>query len=83
MRRSCNFGMIGEHMSWLITLVTEAMTEFIVNVLAEWVRAVIVEAIATFFTEIVIGLIAEWVAETVTALFTELATFVRRSLAVY
>ncbi|BCX08321.1 MAG: hypothetical protein KatS3mg066_2180 [Fischerella sp.] len=25
-------------MGWLITLVTEAITEFIVHVLAEWVR---------------------------------------------
>lgn len=33
-------------MGWLITLVTEAITEFIVNVLAEWIRSVIVEAIA-------------------------------------
>ncbi|HEY9800575.1 MAG TPA: hypothetical protein V6D25_09465 [Leptolyngbyaceae cyanobacterium] len=65
----------------LMTLVTEAITEFIIGVLAEWVRAIIVEAIANVFAEIALSLITEWIAEAVTGLLTELKGFVKTSLA--
>ncbi len=68
-------------MSLLITLVTEAITEFIIGVLAEWVGAIVVEAVTNFFAEIALSLITDWIAEAVTGLVTELATFVRKSLA--